>query len=98
MSVAIDRPRAPLKLASEGLFDYLPNRGYTLRTFSVDEVINAYEMRAVLEGLAARLSAERGLGSNELSALQQALHDGDGLLRNGQVADRHRGEYSRINM
>jgi GntR family transcriptional regulator of vanillate catabolism len=55
-------------------------------------------MRAALEGLAARLSAERGLGSNELSALQQALHDGDGLLRNGQVADRHRGEYSRINM
>jgi hypothetical protein len=43
MSVAIDRPRAPSKLASEGLFDYLPNRGYTLRTFSVDEVINAYE-------------------------------------------------------
>src|ERR1700743_3131165 len=85
------------KLASEGLLDYLPNRGYTLRKFSVGEVIDAYEIRAVLEGLAARLSAERGLGSSELSALQQALRDGDDLLRNGQVADQHRAEYSRIN-
>src|SRR6201992_2044259 len=85
------------KLASEGLLDYTPNRGYTLRKFSVGEVINAYEIRAVLEGLAARLSAERGLGSSELSALQQTLRDGDDLLRNGQVEDQHRAEYSRIN-
>src|ERR1700754_294748 len=49
------------KLASEGLLDYTPNRGYTLREFSISEVISAYEVRAVLEGLAARLSAERGL-------------------------------------
>ncbi len=85
------------KLASEGLLDHTPNRGYTLRKISVGEVINAYEIRAVLEGLAARLSAERGLGSGELVILQQALHDGDDLLGNGQVTDRHRVEYSRIN-
>ena len=49
------------KLASEGLLDYTPNRGYTLREFSLGEVVNAYEVRAVLEGLAARLSSEQGL-------------------------------------
>lgn len=85
------------KLASEGLLDHVPNRGYTLRKFSVGEVINAYEVRAVLEGLAARLSAERGLGTSELSILQRALSDGDDLLRNGHITDHHRAEYSRIN-
>jgi len=85
------------KLASEGLLDYTPNRGYTLREFSIDEVISAYEVRAVLEGLAARLSAERGLNVGEIGTLQQALRDGDDLLRNGQITDAHRSEYSRIN-
>jgi len=85
------------KLASEGLLDYTPNRGYTLRELSISEVISAYEVRAVLEGLAARLSAERGLGVEEIATLQQALRDGDDLLRNGQITDDHRSQYSRIN-
>jgi GntR family transcriptional regulator, vanillate catabolism transcriptional regulator len=85
------------KLASEGLLDYTPNRGYTLREFSITEVISAYEVRAVLEGLAARLSAERGLDVKEIATLQQALRDGDDLLRNGQITDDHRAQYSRMN-
>ena len=85
------------KLASEGLLDYTPNRGYTLREFSISEVIGAYDVRAVLEGLAARLSAERGLNVSEIATLQQALRDGDDLLRNGQITDDHRARYSRMN-
>jgi GntR family transcriptional regulator of vanillate catabolism len=85
------------KLASEGLLDYTPNRGYTLREYSIGEVIGAYEVRAVLEGLAARLSAERGLNDGEIATLRQALRDGDDLLRNGQITDDHRSRYSRIN-
>ena len=85
------------KLASEGLLDYTPNRGYTLREYSISEVIGAYEVRAVLEGLAARLSAERGLDIGEIATLQQALRDGDDLLRNGRITDDHRSQYSRIN-
>ena len=85
------------KLASEGLLDYTPNRGYTLREFSISEVIGAYDVRAVLEGLAARLSAELGLNVSEIATLQQALRDGDDLLRNGQITDDHRARYSRMN-
>jgi GntR family transcriptional regulator, vanillate catabolism transcriptional regulator len=85
------------KLASEGLLDYTPNRGYTVREFSIGEMISAYEVRAVLEGLAARLSAERGLNISEIAILQQALREGDDLLRNGQITDDHRSQYSRIN-
>jgi GntR family transcriptional regulator, vanillate catabolism transcriptional regulator len=85
------------KLASEGLLDYTPNRGYTVREFSIGEMISAYEVRAVLEGLAARLSAERGLNISEIAILQQALREGDDLLRNGQITDDHRSQYGRIN-
>jgi GntR family transcriptional regulator, vanillate catabolism transcriptional regulator len=85
------------KLASEGLLDYTPNRGYTLRQFPISEVINAYEVRAVLEGLAARLSAEHGLSDDARTTLTQALHDGDALLQHGHLLDEHRAEYGRIN-
>lgn len=85
------------KLASEGLLDYTPNRGYSLRAFSLSEVINAYEVRAVLEGLAARLSAERGLSESGRDIIGQALRDGDDLLRHGHLLDEHRAEYGRIN-
>jgi GntR family transcriptional regulator, vanillate catabolism transcriptional regulator len=85
------------KLASEGLLDYTPNRGYTMREFSVGEVVSAYEVRAVLEGLAARLTAERGLTEDDRAVMVQALHDGDGLLRHWQFSDEHRSAYGRMN-
>jgi GntR family transcriptional regulator, vanillate catabolism transcriptional regulator len=85
------------KLASEGLLDHTPNRGYSLREFSLGEVINAYEVRAVLEGLAARLSAERGLSESERVTIGEALRDGDDLLGHGHLLTEQRMEYGRIN-
>ncbi|MCA1453596.1 GntR family transcriptional regulator [Bradyrhizobium sp. BRP22] len=85
------------KLASEGLLDYTPNRGYTMREFSVGEVVSAYEVRAVLEGLAARLTAERGLSEHDRAVMVQALHDGDDLLQHWQFSDEHRSAYGRMN-
>jgi GntR family transcriptional regulator, vanillate catabolism transcriptional regulator len=85
------------KLASEGLLEYTPNRGYTMREFSVGEIVGAYEVRAVLEGLAARLTAERGLGEDDRAVMVQALRDGDDLLRHWQFSDEHRSAYGRMN-
>ena len=85
------------KLASEGLLEYTPNRGYTMREFSVGEIVRAYEVRAVLEGLAARLTAERGLGEDDRAVMVQALRDGDDLLRHWQFSDQHRSAYGRTN-
>ncbi len=85
------------RLASEGLLDYTPNRGYTLREFPTGEIVNAYEVRAVLEGLAARQSAERGLNASELAILRQSLHGGDEMIGSGHVTNEHRTQYSGIN-
>jgi len=48
-------------LASEGLV--VPTRrGFAVREFTPSEIIEIYEVRAALEGMAARLAAERGGG------------------------------------
>lgn len=47
------------RLAEEGLLDPIPTGGYAVRSFSEAEVFAAIEIRGTLEGLAARMAAER---------------------------------------
>ena len=77
--------RTPLRaalqmLAGEGLLTYTPNRGFTVRAFPLSEIVDAYEMRALAEGLAARLAAERGLSAEACVQLENALTRGDEIL------------------
>ena len=51
---------ALMRLEQEGLLEALPNGGYAVRTFSERDVSDAIELRGTLEGLSARLAAERG--------------------------------------
>ncbi len=60
-------------LVGEGLLDYTPNKGYSVRAFEISEIIDAFEMRALAEGLAARLAAERGLSPEDEAATTEAL-------------------------
>ena len=53
---------ALLQLEQEGLLDALPSGGYTVKAFSEADVHDSIELRGTLEGLAARLAAERGVG------------------------------------
>lgn len=45
------------RLEADGLVEHLPRQGASLRRLSYAEVMELYEMRAVLEGTAARLAA-----------------------------------------
>ena len=47
------------RLGSEGLIEVLPNRGARVRTWTAQDLEETYELRAVLEGLAARRAATR---------------------------------------
>src|SRR5258708_6592236 len=76
--------RAALQaLAGEGLLDYAPNRGFTVREFPLDAIVDAYEIRASLEGVAARFAAERGLSPDEKATIERSLAAGDKLLERG---------------
>ena len=70
-------------LAKEGLLEPGPKRGYKIRTFSVEEVLQAYDVRATLEGMACRLLAERGLAPEQAARLRQCLEMGDRMLERG---------------
>jgi GntR family transcriptional regulator of vanillate catabolism len=76
--------RAALQaLAGEGLLDYAPNRGFTVREFPLPAIVDAYDIRASLEGVAVRFVAERGLGAQERKIIERSLAAGDKLLERG---------------
>jgi DNA-binding GntR family transcriptional regulator len=47
------------RLGSEGLVEVLPNRGCRVRIWTAQDLDETYELRALLEGLAARRAAAR---------------------------------------
>jgi GntR family transcriptional regulator of vanillate catabolism len=63
------------RLAHEGLLEELPRGGFRVRSFTVDEIWNAIELRGILEGAAARLAAERLRDPAALAPLRQLLTD-----------------------
>ncbi len=77
-------------LAAEGLLDYVPNRGYTVRSIDLAGLTSIFDIRGVLEGLAARLAAERGMAESLQATYRQALAEGDRVMGKGRllVADR----------
>jgi len=74
-------------LGQEGLLDYRPKRGHVVRRFSVEEVIDGYEVRAMLEGMACRIAAERGLSPGAEQLLRDAVTRGDEILSVGRLTD-----------
>ena len=98
MEVSRTPVRAALQaLAGEGLLDYVPNRGFLVRTFPLSEIVDAYDIRAQLEGLATRFAAERGLSAQDREVVEQALADGDALLNKGVFETGDMSRYRIIN-
>lgn len=90
--------RAALQmLAGEGLLRHTPNKGFTVREFPLSEIVDAYELRALAEGLAAKLAAERGLTDDMCQVLERALADGDRALARRSNTEMQRAAYARIN-
>lgn len=60
---------ALLVLQTEGLIESAPNRGATVRSYDADDLDDLYQLRAVLEGFAARLAATR-IADHEVAELR----------------------------
>ena len=71
---------ALMRLEQEGLLQTLPGGGYAVRVFSEREVADAIELRGTLEGLAARLAAERGVAEAALAQARECLSHIDEVL------------------
>jgi GntR family transcriptional regulator of vanillate catabolism len=71
---------ALVRLEQEGLLDALPGGGFAVRTFSEADVSDAIELRGTIEGLAARLAAERGVPAAVLAQARTCLARIDEVL------------------
>jgi GntR family transcriptional regulator of vanillate catabolism len=77
--------RIPLRLAlerlsHEGLIEVRPTRGFVVQQFSPMDIYDAIELRGSLEGMAARLAAERLRDAGELGVMRELSHQMDVLF------------------
>jgi GntR family transcriptional regulator of vanillate catabolism len=81
LSAQLNVSRIPLhlaleRLANEGFLEVLPKRGFQVNRFSVEDIYDSIDLRGVLEGMAARLAAERlkdARSTGPLRALSQEI-------------------------
>jgi GntR family transcriptional regulator of vanillate catabolism len=78
---------ALIRLEQEGLLEALPNGGYAVRVFTERDVADAIELRGTVEGLAARLAAERGVAPGLLAQARECLDRVDVLLARPALDD-----------
>jgi GntR family transcriptional regulator of vanillate catabolism len=88
---------ALMRLAQEGLLEALPSGGYAVRTFSEREVMDAIELRGTLEGLSARLAAERAAPAVVLGEARACLRQIDAVLGQPALNDESFSSYVELN-
>ncbi|EGO63678.1 GntR family transcriptional regulator [Acetonema longum] len=82
--------KALLKLEQENLVTIEDNKGATIKSFTLEEVINYLEIREVLEGLVAR-SAARSIDSESLAKLKGTLDQMKRFLDSNEL-DKYSGQ------
>ncbi|MBT9512887.1 MAG: GntR family transcriptional regulator [Acidovorax sp.] len=88
---------ALMRLEQEGLLQRLPGGGYAVRTFSEADVADAIALRGTLEGLAARLAAERGVPPAVLACAHACLDAIDTTLAPPALDDQGFARYVELN-
>ena len=84
-------------LAREGLLAAAGRRGYVVRSFSPQDVVDAIETRGLLEGLAARRIAERGATPELIKSLKDCLSEGDAILAERRFESADEQRYGEMN-
>ncbi|UUX48987.1 GntR family transcriptional regulator [Nisaea acidiphila] len=102
ISNSLNVSRTPVRaalaiLAAEGLLDYVPNSGYVVRSYTVQDIEGVYAARSVLEGLAARTVAEKGLSDSARGLLHKNLSETEALLNYSDWSDEVRDAWARLN-
>lgn len=83
--------KALLKLEQENLVTLEENKGATIKSFTLDEIINYLEIREVLEGLIAKTAA-LNISDAELIQLNDTLEKMNDFLKQNKL-----DEYSKCN-
>lgn len=84
------------RLAEEGLLERVRGGGFVVRSFALADVIDTIELRGALEGIAARLAAERGVSAAQLDEMRAILRALDACFGE-QPSDVDLEGYSELN-
>lgn len=84
---------ALVRLQEEGLLEGLPSGGFAVRDFSEADIHDAIELRGCLEGLAARLAAERGVPAAVMADARDCVERIDAVLAAPRLTDTSFGTY-----
>lgn len=85
------------RLTEEGLLEAARPAGYVVRSFSKSDIYDAIEARGAIEGLAARMAAERGVSPALLDRMRSCLDEIDAVLEEARPGDEHLGRYATAN-
>lgn len=77
---------ALLVLQTEGLVEAVPNRGATVRAHTAEDLDDLYQLRALLEGYAARRAATR-ITEEDVARLRASCERFDALQENDDLRD-----------
>jgi GntR family transcriptional regulator, vanillate catabolism transcriptional regulator len=99
---ALGMSRTPIRqalplLAREGLLVESGTRGYVVRTFTRSDILDAIDVRGMLEGFAARRIAERGATPAWLNQLRDCLEEGDRIFAKGHLLESDEAAYGAMN-
>src|SRR5882724_13046332 len=84
-------------LAQEGLLVEHGTRGYVVKDISTADILDAIDLRGVIEGLAARRVVERGVSRTLCDALRLCLADGDRIFSKGHIEESDEALYADMN-
>ena len=84
-------------LASQGFLEPVGKRGYVVARFGEREIFEALDLRATLEGWAARKLAEEGASDDLLDRFDECLATGDRLFDKGELTLEDESLYGQMN-
>jgi GntR family transcriptional regulator, vanillate catabolism transcriptional regulator len=76
---------ALIRLEEEGLVEAVLSGGFIVKAFSERDIYDSIELRGTLEGLAARLAAERGASASGLDDLRACIAQIDALIEASEI-------------
>lgn len=98
--IGVSRTPARLAMAAlerDGLLVRLPRRGFRVRSFSLDEVVEAIEVRGELEAVAARVAAEWGLKAELRTRMEDCIARAEDVLKARSFGAEERRAWCAVN-
>lgn len=79
--------QAMTQLIDEGLLERIETGGCRVARFTMDDIVDAIEIRGVIEGTAARLAAERGITPEQADDCRSLLQSLDTAVSGASTVD-----------